>query len=206
MDSAQPVCPLCGQQMIRRTARRGQQQGSDFWGCPKFPKCRGTIYDNNRHKEQSGPDSKLTSNKNALGARGAAQSRNSNPNEPDADGWWKPDERREVLRHVYDRDGGLCGVCGRELQLKGAQIDHVVPQVFGYFSVQKGGKAKIGSYYKSKLHDYDNLQAAHPHCNKNKGNKKDIRAWRHPTMPPLKVAATEDGQEFVVPWKKPMTS
>jgi restriction system protein len=41
-SSKVPVCPQCGSIMVRRTARKGAQAGSTFWGCPQFPKCRGT--------------------------------------------------------------------------------------------------------------------------------------------------------------------
>lgn len=37
-----PLCPRCGASMVRRTARRGASAGGDFWGCTKFPACRGT--------------------------------------------------------------------------------------------------------------------------------------------------------------------
>lgn len=37
-----PVCPTCGGSMVRRVAKRGAQAGSEFWGCPRFPECRGT--------------------------------------------------------------------------------------------------------------------------------------------------------------------
>lgn len=37
-----PACPQCGSPMVLRTARKGVQAGSSFWGCPQFPKCRGT--------------------------------------------------------------------------------------------------------------------------------------------------------------------
>lgn len=36
-----PVCPQCGGAMVRRTARRGANAGHDFWGCSKYPACRG---------------------------------------------------------------------------------------------------------------------------------------------------------------------
>jgi|LSQX01.1.fsa_nt_gb restriction system protein len=39
---AAPSCPLCGRQMVLRTARRGARAGSQFWGCPGYPACRGT--------------------------------------------------------------------------------------------------------------------------------------------------------------------
>ena len=32
------LCPLCDQEMVTRRASRG----GVFWGCPKYPKCRGT--------------------------------------------------------------------------------------------------------------------------------------------------------------------
>ena len=37
-----PSCPQCNSPMVLRTARRGAQAGSSFWGCPKYPACRGT--------------------------------------------------------------------------------------------------------------------------------------------------------------------
>lgn len=35
-------CPKCGAPMVRRKAKRGQNAGNEFWGCSRFPKCRGT--------------------------------------------------------------------------------------------------------------------------------------------------------------------
>jgi len=40
--NAPPFCPLCGKAMVMRTARRGQNVGNKFWGCPDYPGCRGT--------------------------------------------------------------------------------------------------------------------------------------------------------------------
>jgi hypothetical protein len=37
-----PNCPACGAAMHRRTARQGPHAGSNFWGCSRFPACRGT--------------------------------------------------------------------------------------------------------------------------------------------------------------------
>lgn len=33
-------CPECGGMMLRRRNRR---DGSAFWGCARFPDCRGTL-------------------------------------------------------------------------------------------------------------------------------------------------------------------
>jgi restriction system protein len=35
-------CPVCHSPMVMRTARRGQNAGQSFWGCSRYPKCRGT--------------------------------------------------------------------------------------------------------------------------------------------------------------------
>lgn len=37
-----PDCPLCGKPMALRTARKGRNAGSQFWGCTDFPDCKGT--------------------------------------------------------------------------------------------------------------------------------------------------------------------
>jgi ssDNA-binding Zn-finger/Zn-ribbon topoisomerase 1 len=41
VSSQSPACPICGKPMVWRTARRGRTVGSQFWGCPSFPACRG---------------------------------------------------------------------------------------------------------------------------------------------------------------------
>jgi restriction system protein len=37
-----PSCPTCQSPMVRRTAKKGPNVGSQFWGCSKYPACRGT--------------------------------------------------------------------------------------------------------------------------------------------------------------------
>ncbi|WP_271410750.1 restriction endonuclease [Pseudomonas sp. Q1-7] len=39
--SAVPICPVCSSSMILRTAKRGMNLGNQFWGCAKYPACRG---------------------------------------------------------------------------------------------------------------------------------------------------------------------
>ncbi len=36
-------CPTCGNEMVLRTARKGDHAGKKFWGCSAFPKCRTTM-------------------------------------------------------------------------------------------------------------------------------------------------------------------
>jgi restriction system protein len=37
-----PECPVCAKPMVKRTAKRGANAGSEFWGCTAYPACRGT--------------------------------------------------------------------------------------------------------------------------------------------------------------------
>ena len=36
------TCPSCSKPMVRRSAKRGANAGSEFWGCTGYPACRGT--------------------------------------------------------------------------------------------------------------------------------------------------------------------
>ena len=38
----QPECPVCKSVMVKRTAKKGPNRGSQFWGCSRFPGCRST--------------------------------------------------------------------------------------------------------------------------------------------------------------------
>ena len=37
-----PECPQCGSPMVLRVARKGPHAGTEFYGCPRYPHCRGT--------------------------------------------------------------------------------------------------------------------------------------------------------------------
>jgi four helix bundle suffix protein len=37
-----PKCPKCGSLMVLRTAKGGKTPGSQFWGCTRYPECKGT--------------------------------------------------------------------------------------------------------------------------------------------------------------------
>ena len=37
-----PPCPQCGALMALRTAKTGKNAGQQFWGCTKYPDCKGT--------------------------------------------------------------------------------------------------------------------------------------------------------------------
>lgn len=52
---------------------------------------------------------------------------------------------------VFARDMGICGICGDEVSPRAFHVDHVIP-------LSKGGQ-----------HSYENVQLAHPICNRRKG-------------------------------------
>lgn len=56
--------------------------------------------------------------------------------------------RREI---VYERDGGICGICGTAVDPKRWHLDHKTPLILG------------GS------HSYENVHVTHPECNLRKG-------------------------------------
>jgi restriction system protein len=37
------ACPKCGSEMVLRVAKKGPHSGKRFWGCSKFPDCRGVV-------------------------------------------------------------------------------------------------------------------------------------------------------------------
>ena len=39
----QKSCPLCGKPMILRESKKANNLGQKFWGCSKYPQCRGTL-------------------------------------------------------------------------------------------------------------------------------------------------------------------
>lgn len=41
-ESVTPKCPRCRGPMVVRTARSGQNAGSRFYGCQRYPTCKGT--------------------------------------------------------------------------------------------------------------------------------------------------------------------
>ncbi|WP_027858749.1 restriction endonuclease [Marinobacterium jannaschii] len=41
-EPEKPLCPRCKSTMVKRKARQGAYVGQNFWGCSRFPKCRGT--------------------------------------------------------------------------------------------------------------------------------------------------------------------
>ncbi|WP_081999852.1 topoisomerase DNA-binding C4 zinc finger domain-containing protein [endosymbiont of unidentified scaly snail isolate Monju] len=40
-SNAPQTAPKCGEAMVKRVARKGPYAGREFWGCSRYPKCRG---------------------------------------------------------------------------------------------------------------------------------------------------------------------
>jgi predicted RNA-binding Zn-ribbon protein involved in translation (DUF1610 family) len=37
---SETLCPKCGNRMVLRETKKGDNKGKSFWGCATFPKCR----------------------------------------------------------------------------------------------------------------------------------------------------------------------
>lgn len=59
-------------------------------------------------------------------------------------------------RVLYERDGGICGICKTQVHMNNFHVDHIIP-------LSRGGK-----------HSYENTQIAHQHCNQVKHNKTNF--------------------------------
>ena len=200
--------------MVRRVAKRGDNAGGEFWGCSTFPKCRAIVPIEvpepgvptvDAATDQACPFSSPPPDppKGLLRKLGSAMDGawrwSLEGNEPDATDRWNRKHRLKVLEYLHIRDGERCGLCGGTMKLNGAQVEHVVPKRFAVFELTAEGEAQQGTYYTSVLHGMENLQAAHPRCNKYKGNTPDIRRWRHPSMPRLVVAKSKDDRVLMLP-------
>lgn len=42
-DRQPPSCPKCGSLTVLRTAKGGKSPGSQFWGCTRYPDCKGLL-------------------------------------------------------------------------------------------------------------------------------------------------------------------
>lgn len=40
---SEPTCPKCNAQMVQRMAKQGANAGQAFWGCSRYPGCRGIL-------------------------------------------------------------------------------------------------------------------------------------------------------------------
>jgi very-short-patch-repair endonuclease len=38
-----PACPKCSATMVRRRVKSGPKAGLQFWGCSRYPECRGVV-------------------------------------------------------------------------------------------------------------------------------------------------------------------
>ena len=205
-----PACKRCGSGMVVRTATRGGHKGNKFWGCSRFPKCQFTLFIafRNMPNMSSGNDSIKSAIQSGVNTLGQKQynTQDLELRQPDATGVWQKEDRAMILNYVYQRDGERCGLCGGDMVIKGACVEHIVPKIFALFDISRTGRAITGVKFKSLFHKTDNLQAAHTYCNRRKGNTTDMAQWRHPSMPLLEVAIFRDGRKLIPSWSRPRNS
>jgi hypothetical protein len=72
---------------------------------------------------------------------------------------YKCKSRADLINSLYQRHGGICGICGEEIDfdLDAIEIDHIMPRA-------KGGKDS-----------WNNLQLSHKECNRYKSDKVMLR-------------------------------
>lgn len=220
-----PSCSKCSSAMMRREAKRGPNAGDAFWGCSAFPKCR-FIAQIGDETDEPASDEPVRSRSDSPDSEDVCRFSSPPPersrgflqrtvalissvdrwilesDEPDATDRWDKEHRMKVLSYLHDRDAGRCGLCCGEIprqKLKSAHIEHIIPKDFVRFVLSPHGEASNGGYYTSKLHGMDNLQLAHPRCNKKKGDTADIYRWRHSEMPHRVAAEAADGRVLMLP-------
>lgn len=71
---------------------------------------------------------------------------------------------KKIRQQVYDKCNGHCAYCGREIDYKDMQVDHVMPMLRGFPDWQ----IKLGGYHRG-TDDIDNLLPACRMCNFRKG-------------------------------------
>lgn len=60
-------------------------------------------------------------------------------------------------QEIWEREKGVCGICGEVAESDSWELDHIVP-------LAQGGS-----------HTLSNLQVAHPRCNRTKGGSMRVR-------------------------------
>lgn len=71
---------------------------------------------------------------------------------------------KKIRQQVYDKCTGHCAYCGREIDYKDMQVDHVMPLLRGF----SDWRMKLGGYRRG-TDDIDNLLPACRMCNFRKG-------------------------------------
>lgn len=65
--------------------------------------------------------------------------------------------KKALRRKIYERDGGLCQICGGPVSLRYMSLDHTVPRMIG-------GPTTL-----------ENLRCTHPECNWRRGREDFLR-------------------------------
>ena len=72
--------------------------------------------------------------------------------------------RRRLLRlKLFDKQGGMCAICGEPMQIDAVSLDHIRP-ISSYLPGDPAGNHK------------SNFQATHVECNVKRGGKPHVKA------------------------------
>jgi len=74
--------------------------------------------------------------------------------------------KKELREKVYNKYEGHCAYCGKEIEYKDMEVDHIFPQARNHWIVRgKGERKDIPKH----IDDFDNLNPACRVCNRFKG-------------------------------------
>jgi len=93
---------------------------------------------------------------------------------------YKIRERQRLNQRLWERDGGICGICGLPVDLADVEPDHVVQRMVG------------GS------DDESNLRAAHRICNARRGKLDQLQL--RPSKPVLHTCPVCEIDFWEIPW------
>ena len=89
--------------------------------------------------------------------------------------------------HIYNKLNGSCGYCGKKIELKDMQVDHIIPQLNYEMSIRNNWRvpAFLAHLTIADMHCDDNLLPTCRVCNKWK-NAHDLELFRSELQEQLK--------------------
>ena len=72
--------------------------------------------------------------------------------------------KREIRELVYKKYNGKCAYCGKEIEYKEMQVDHIFPQKRKHW-LKSDGMKKMENLNFNNINDFENLNPACRRCN-----------------------------------------
>ena len=85
---------------------------------------------------------------------------------------------KTTRQKVYDKYNGHCAYCGKEIQIKDMQVDHIIPIMKSYYGPKEKAEKVLRMFEDGSINKIDNLMPSCRACNFYKG-MSDIEGLRH---------------------------